>query len=73
MTGPELHPLVFRALGPRPAFGARDACLGLLRGAKAVALRYEWVADWKAINVLVNHPDIDLGDGEEWFSLTIRE
>lgn len=71
MTGAELHPLVFKALGPRPAIPAREACLGLLRGAASVALRYEWVVSWPLIEALVARPDVELSDGQEWFSLTV--
>jgi hypothetical protein len=72
VTGPELHPLVFRALGGRPAIPAREACLPLLRGATSVALRYEWVVDWGLLDEVIRRPDIALSDGQEWISLTIQ-
>lgn len=69
MSGPELHALVFACLGPRPALAAREATLALLKGGTRVALRYEWIVDWKRFAALVERDDVELGDGEEWVHL----
>lgn len=72
MTGPELHALVFKTLGGRPALGARDACLPLLRGATSVSLRYEWVVDWELMDEVIRRPEVALSDGQEWLSLNVN-
>jgi hypothetical protein len=68
----ELHSLVFACLGPRPALGAREHTVGLLKGARRCALRYEWVVDWPRLDrTVIKREEVALSDGQEWFTLTL--
>lgn len=66
MTPRELGEAVRPALGMPPSFRVREALGRLLRGeASEIYVLYEEVKDWKAMEQVINHPDIELQDGAE--------
>lgn len=70
MTPAELYQEL-RLCGEKPpGMGLREALLPLLKGESRVAVRYEWIKDYKGLADRVFHgSNVEIGDGQEWLTI----